>query len=58
VVLEVEAVVESLDNIPGSVGTRSKIQERWDRGRKWIFEKEGSGAKGKKVERPRLVLES
>ena len=56
-VLEVKAVVESLDNIPGSIGTRTQIRKRWDRGWKWIFEKEGSGAKGKKIGKPRLVLD-
>ena len=38
-VTEVKVVVESLDNIPGSVGTRNQIRKRWDRGWKWIFEK-------------------
>jgi len=38
-VLEAEAVVESLDDIPGSTGTRNQIKVRWDRGRKWILEK-------------------
>jgi hypothetical protein len=58
VVLEVKALVEGLDNIPGSTGTKGRIQKRWDRGSRWIFEKEGNGAKGKKAEKPRLVLES
>jgi len=31
-VTEVKVVVESLDNIPGSVGTRNQIRKRWDRG--------------------------
>ena len=56
-VLEVKAVVEGLDNIPGSIGTRIQIQKRWDRGSKWIFEKEGSRAKGKKAEKPKLALD-
>ena len=38
-VLEAKAVLESLDKIPGSAKTRDQIQERWDRGWKWIFEK-------------------
>ena len=56
-ILEAKAVVESLDNIPESMATRSKIQKRWDRGWRWIFEKQGSRAKGKKVEKPKLVLD-
>ena len=55
-VLEVKAIVESLDSIPGSTETRNKIQECWDRGWKWILEKEGSRAKGKKAEKPKLIL--
>ena len=56
-VLEVKAVVESLDSIPGSIGTRNRIKECWDRGWKWIFEKQGSdheteGEKAKKPVRP------
>ena len=43
-VLEVKAVVESLDGIPGSIGTRNQIKERWDRGLKWIFEKQEAEA--------------
>jgi len=42
-VLEVEVIVEGLDGIPGSTGTRNQIKGRWDRGRKWILEKQGSG---------------
>ena len=56
-VLEVKAVVESLENIPESAATRSKIQKRWDQGWKWIFEKQRSRAKGKKPEKPKLVLD-
>jgi hypothetical protein len=56
-VLEVKAVLESLNSIPGSIGTRNQIQKRWDRGWKWIFEKERSKARGKKAEKPRLVLD-
>ena len=56
-VQEVKAVMESLDNIPGLIGTRDQIQKRWDRGRKWIFEKQGSRTKGKKAEKPKLVLD-
>jgi len=40
-VLEVKAIVESLDNIPGSIETRNRIKERWDEGCEWIFEKQG-----------------
>ena len=57
VVLEAKAVVEGLDSIPGSIGTRNQIKKRWDRGWEWIFEKEGSRAKGKKAEKPKLVLD-
>ena len=56
-VLEVKAVVESLDYIPGSIGTKNQIEKRWDRGYKWIFEKQGTRAKGKKAEKPKLVLD-
>ena len=56
-VAEVKVVMESLYTIPGSVGLKKKIQKRWDRGWKWIFEKERSGVKGKKAEKPKLVLE-
>ena len=38
-VLEVKSVVESLDDIPGSIGIRNKIRGDWNRGWKWIFEK-------------------
>ena len=38
-VLEVKAIVESLDTIAGSTGTKDQIKKRWDRGWKWIFEK-------------------
>jgi len=56
-VLEMKAVVESLDNIPGSIGTRNQIEKRWERGYKWIFEKQRGGAKGKKGDKPKLVLD-
>ena len=56
-VLEVKAVVESLDNIPESIGTRNKIENRWNRGWKWIFEEQGNRAKGRKAEKPKLVLD-
>lgn len=56
-VLEVKAVVESLNDIPGSIRTRNQIQKRWDRGLKWISEREGSKTKGKKVKKPGLVLD-
>ena len=55
--LEVKAIVEGLENIPGSIGTRNQIKKRWVRGWEWIFEKEGSRAKGKKAEKPKLVLD-
>ena len=54
---EVKAVVESLDDIPGSIGTRNQIRKCWDRGSKWIFEEQGSRARGKKAEKPELVLD-
>lgn len=54
---EVKDIVESLDNIPRSIGTRNQIRRRWDLGWKWIFEKQGGRAKGKKAEKPRLVLD-
>ena len=53
-VLEVKGVVDSLDDIPGSVETRNQIQKYWDRGWKWISEEQGSKAKGKKVGKPGL----
>jgi hypothetical protein len=56
VLLEVKDIVESLDNIPGSIGTRKQIKKRWDRGWAWIFEKQGSKVKGKKAEKPKLML--
>ena len=56
-VLEVKAILESLGSTPRSIGTRDLIQRRWNRGSKWIFEKPGSEAKGKKAEKPRLVLD-
>jgi len=56
-VQEVKVVVESLDNITGSIGTRNQIKKRWNRGWKWIFEKQGSRAKGKKAEKPKLVID-
>jgi hypothetical protein len=37
-VLDVRDVVKSLDNIPGSIGTRNQIQKYWKRGWVWIFE--------------------
>ena len=58
-VLEAKAIVESLDGIPESIETRNKIKKRWDRGWKWILEKQGShGAKGKKAKKPELVLDT
>ena len=56
-VQEVKAVLESLKKIPGSTATRNQIQKCWDRGWKWIFEKQGSRTKGKKAKKPKLVLD-
>ena len=56
-VLEVKAVVESLDDVPRSIGTRNQIKKSWDQGLKWILEKQRSGAKGKKAVKPKLVLD-
>ena len=56
-VLEVKAVVENLDSIPESIGTREQIKRRWDRGWKWICEEQRSGTKGKKAKKPKLVLD-
>ena len=53
----VKAIVDSLDDIPESAGIRNRIRKRWDRGSKWIFEKQGGRAKGKKAEKPKLVLD-
>lgn len=38
-VLDVKAIVENLNNIPGSIETRNQIETRWNQGWKWIFEK-------------------
>ena len=56
-VIEVKAIVENLDAIPESVGTRNQIEKRWERGYRWIFEKQGGKAKGKKADKPKLVLD-
>ena len=57
-VLEVKTVIESLNDIPGSIRTRNQIQKRWDRGWNWISEREGSSrAKGKKAKKPELALD-
>lgn len=56
-VLEVKAVMESLDHIPGSTGTRNRIQKCWDQGSKWIFEEQGNRVEGKTAEKPKLVLD-
>jgi hypothetical protein len=56
-VLEARTVVESLGNIPESAGTRNQIKKRWDRGWSWILEKQGSRAKGRKAEKPKLTLD-
>ena len=49
--------MESLENIPGPTETRDQIKMRWDRGWKWIAEEQESRAKGKKAEKPKLVLD-
>ena len=56
-VIEAKAIVENLDAIPESVGTRNQIEKRWERGYRWIFEKQGGKAKGKKADKPKLVLD-
>ena len=56
-VQEAAVIVESLDDIPGPVDTKNWARKRWDRGYKWIFEKEGGGAKGGRTEKPNLVLD-
>ena len=56
VVGEVKAVLESVYSIPASTGLKKQIQKSWDRGWQWISEKERSGAKGKKAEKPKAVL--
>jgi len=56
-VLEVKAVVEGLDDIPGSIGTKNQIEKRLNRGYRWVFEKQGTRAKGRKAEKPKLVLD-
>ena len=56
-VLEVKVVVEGLEDIPESIGTRNKIEKRWERGHKWIFEKQGGKSKGRKVDKPKLALD-
>lgn len=56
-VLEAKAVVESLENLPESFGTMSQIGRRWERGYNWIFEKQGRRTKGRKAEKPKLVLD-
>ena len=55
-VLEVEIVLESLEGIPGSTGTRNQINGHWDRGRKWVLEKQGSEREGKRAGGPKLVF--
>ena len=49
--------MESLEDIPGSIETRNKIRKRWEQGYKWIFEEEGGKAKGRKIDKPKLVLD-
>jgi len=50
-VLEVKEIVENLDTLPRSIETKIKIKQRWDRGRKWILEKQRSKMKGKMAEK-------
>ena len=57
VLLEVKDIVESPDNIPGSIGTRKQIKKRWERGWAWIFEKQERRVKGKKAKKPKLELD-
>ena len=57
VVQEVKVVVESLVNIPNSIATRKQIEKRWERGWKWISEKQGSKANGKKAVKPELAFD-
>ena len=40
-ILEVKAILESTDHIPGSMEPRDRIKKRWDEGCKWIVEKQG-----------------
>jgi hypothetical protein len=47
-VREAKAIVENLDTLPRSIGTRNKIEKRWNRGSKWILEIRGSREEGKK----------
>lgn len=55
-VLEVKAVVENLNNIPGSNGTRIRIKKPWDRGSKWILtETQVNKAKGTTADKLELV---
>jgi len=54
-VLEVKAIVGKLENIKGSTETRNRIKERWDRGSKWILEKQESGAKETEADKPEPV---
>ena len=56
--LEVEEIMESLDSIPGSTETKDSIEECWNRGRKWIFEKGKSRVRGEKVAGPDPALDS
>lgn len=56
-VLEVKAIAENLDSIPGSIEMRNRIKKQWDRGSKWIFERQESRGKGKNTERSKLVLD-
>ena len=55
-VQEAAVVVESLDDVPGPSATKNRIRKRWDRGYKWIFEKEVVRVKGKRAEKPRLAV--
>ena len=47
-VLEVKTIVESIDTLPGSIKAKNRINKRWDRGWKWILEKQSKrGSKTK-----------
>jgi hypothetical protein len=50
-----KAIVESLENIPGSAKMRKRMKNRWDRGSKWILEKQGTRANGVKTDEPKAV---
>jgi len=45
-VVEVKAVVEGLDDIPGYIVTKKEMKKSWDRGWKWIIEQPEKRAEG------------